>query len=235
MAVITFAHRGARLEAQENTIPAFRLALAAGTRALETDVWLNADGEVTCAHDAHVRHGMRRLKVATSSAEALAAAGVPRLSDVYDELGTDFDLSVDVKETRAGLPLLEVARRHGALERLWVCSPSVDELLTLRGERAVNLVHSTSKKALHRGVERHANDLAEADIDAINMHHTEWSAGLVSLYHRFELRCFAWDVQEVRHIRAVLAMGIDGIYCDRPDRMVATVGEWITESESGAT
>ena len=70
-------------------------------------------------------------------------------------------------------------------------------------------------------------------IDAINLHHTEWTAGLVSLFHRFDLRAFAWDTQEVRHIRAVLAMGIDAIYCDRPDRMVATVGEWITES--GAT
>ena len=56
-------------------------------------------------------------------------------------------------------------------------------------------------------------------------------AGLVSLFHRFDVRAFAWDTQEVRHIRAVLKMGIDAIYCDRPDRMVATVSEWTTGSE----
>jgi hypothetical protein len=33
-------------------------------------------------------------------------------------------------------------------------------------------------------------------------------------------------VQEVRHLRAVLAMGIDGVYSDHVDRMVATVAEW---------
>ena len=27
-------------------------------------------------------------------------------------------------------------------------------------------------------------------------------------------------------MRGVLAMGIDGIYCDRVDRMLAAVGEW---------
>ena len=49
----------------------------------------------------------------------------------------------------------------------------------------------------------------------------------VSLFHRFGVLAFAWDVQEVRHLRAVLRMGIDAVYCDRPDRMVATVSEWV--------
>ena len=42
----------------------------------------------------------------------------------------------------------------------------------------------------------------------------------------FELRAFAWDTQETRHILAMLRHGIDGVYCDRVDRMVAAVGEW---------
>ena len=58
----------------------------------------------------------------------------------------------------------------------------------------------------------------------MNMHHSDWTAGLVSLFHRFDVRAFAWDVQEVRQLRAVLRMDIDAVYCDRPDRMVATVG-----------
>ena len=37
---------------------------------------------------------------------------------------------------------------------------------------------------------------------------------------------FAWDTQEARHIRAVLRMDIDAVYCDRPDRMVARSSEW---------
>jgi glycerophosphoryl diester phosphodiesterase len=230
MAVITFAHRGARLEEPENSLAAFRRALEVGTRALETDVWLSRDGEVVCTHDATVRAGLRRRNVAQTTATQLAALGVPRLSDVYDALGTDYDLSVDLKEPAAGEPLLAVARRYGALERLWVCSPDVEELRPLRPERAVKLVHSTRRRKITSPLERHAHDLSELGIDAMNLHHTEWTAGLVALFHRFGIRAFAWDTQDARTIRAALRMQIDAVYCDRPDRMVAVVREWEEES-----
>jgi glycerophosphoryl diester phosphodiesterase len=231
MAVITFAHRGARLEEPENTIPAFRRALAAGASGIETDVWLSADGEVVCAHDPVVGKALRRRKIASTSAPALAGLGVPRMADVYDELGGAYECSVDVKTAAAAPALIEVARARGALSRLWVCSPHVDLLRTLREEPEVKLVHSQRRDAIAAPLERHAADLAAIGVDALNLHHSEWTAGLVSLFHRFDVKAFAWDTQEVRHIRAVLRMGIDAVYCDRPDRMVATVSEWVTEND----
>jgi glycerophosphoryl diester phosphodiesterase len=63
----------------------------------------------------------------------------------------------------------------------------------------------------------------------MNLHHSEWTAGLVALFHRFDVRAFAWDAQQVRHLRAMLQIDVDAVYCDSVDRMVATVAEW-TES-----
>jgi glycerophosphoryl diester phosphodiesterase len=229
MAVITFAHRGARLDEPENTIPAFRRALDAGVSGLETDVWASADGEVVCVHDGTVGRGLRKRRVSSTSAEALAPYGVPRMADVYAELGTAFECSVDVKDDVVAPALLGVARDAGALSRLWVCSPHVELLASLRSETDVKLVHSERRRAITAPLERHASDMASIGLDAMNMHHTDWTAGLVSLFHRFDIKAFAWDVQEVRHIRAVLAMGIDAVYCDRPDRMVATVAEFSPE------
>lgn len=229
VAVITFAHRGARLVEPENTIPAFRVALEAGASGIETDVWLSADGEVVCAHDPVVSRGMRRRRISATTADALATFGVPRFADVYDALGSAYECSVDVKSPDAAEALVAVARSYDALERLWVCSPDVALLESLRDEKRVNLVHSDRRAGVGPPLERHAFDLASAGIDAMNFHHTEWTAGLVSLFHRFDVKAFAWDTQEARHIRAVLAMGIDAVYCDRPDRMVATVSEWIAE------
>jgi glycerophosphoryl diester phosphodiesterase len=226
VAVITFAHRGARLEEPENTLPAFRRALDRGASGLETDVWLSVDGEVVCCHDAVVGRGLRRVKVAETAAAQLATLGVPRLADVYEELGTAFECSVDVKTPEAAAPLLDVARTYGALERLWACSPDVELLARLRAEPAVKLVHSDWRQSIAAPLERHAYDLSSSGIDAMNLHHTEWTAGLVSLFHRFDVRAFAWDVQETRQLRAVLKMGIDAVYSDRPERMVAVVGEW---------
>ena len=232
--VITFAHRGARLEEPENTIPAFERALRAGATGIETDVWRSADGEVVCAHDAVVRRGRRRHRIQQTTAAELAELAVPRMADVYEQLGTAYECSVDVKSPDAADALVDVARRFDALERLWVCSPDLELLSGLRPERKVKLVHSDRRAAIGAPLERHAYELASIGIDAMNLHHTEWTAGLVSLFHRFDVRAFAWDTQEARHIRAVLRMQIDAVYCDRPDRMVATVAEWSSGDGSDA-
>ncbi len=228
MAVITFAHRGARLIEPENTIAAFRVALEQGASGIETDVWLSSDGEVVCCHDPVVSRGIRRKRISSTTAEELATYGIPRFADVYAALGTSFECSVDVKSAEAADGLVEVGRAHDALERLWVCSPDVELLQRLRLEPRVKLVHSDRRHSISAPLERHAFDLSNAGIDAMNLHQAEWTAGLVSLFHRFDVRAFAWDAQEVRHLRAVLSMGIDAVYCDRPDRMVATVSEWVT-------
>jgi glycerophosphoryl diester phosphodiesterase len=228
MGPITFAHRGARLDEPENTLPAFRRALAAGVRGLESDAWLSGDGEVVLVHDGTVGRGLRRRKVPSTPAAELAEFGVPRLADLYSELGTDFELSIDVKDDAAVEPMLHVARVAGAdaVSRLWICSPDVGLLAALRDATGARLVHSERRDHIRSPLERHAYELRGLGADAMNMHHSDWSAGLVALFHRFGVLAFAWDVQEVRHLRAVLRMGIDALYCDRPDRMVATVGEW---------
>lgn len=228
MPPITFAHRGARTLEPENTLAAFRRALADGAGGLESDAWLAADGEVVLIHDPVARRGLRRARVARSTAEELRRFGVPRLADLYAECGAGFDLSIDVKDRAAARPMVEIARAAGAPERLWLCSSSREFLGELRAEVPdVRLVHSPGRaKVVPATFERLASDLAAAGLDALNLHHSDWTTGVVSLLHRFDLRAFAWDVQEMRHLRGVLAMGIDGIYCDRVDRMLAAVGEW---------
>jgi glycerophosphoryl diester phosphodiesterase len=226
---ITFAHRGARSEAPENTLPAFRRALEQGARGLETDAWLSGDREVVLAHDRVVRRGLRRRSVTSASADELVRFDVPRLADLYAELGSAFELSVDLKDRAAADPIVELARTAapGAPGRLWLCHPSVRFLAELRERMSdVKLVHSRRRRHIDAPLERHAATLAESGIDAMNLHYTEWTAGLVALFHRFEVRTFAWDVQQVRHLRAMLRMGLDAIYCDYVDRMVAIVADW---------
>ena len=98
----------------------------------------------------------------------------------------------------------------------------------------VRLVHSQTRSRLPDSVERHAADLAAGGIDVMNMHHSEWSRGLVALFHRFEVRSFAWDAQEVRHLQAMLRIGVDGLYSDHVDRMVRTVTDY-TATDRGPT
>ncbi|MEX2099993.1 MAG: glycerophosphodiester phosphodiesterase [Acidimicrobiia bacterium] len=227
MTPITFAHRGARSELPENTLPSFRRALELGARGLESDAHLSVDGEAVLVHDPVFRRGLRRIKVEAGTAAALEQYDIPRLTDLYRDLGASYELSIDLKTKGVDEPILAAARAVGAVERLWLCSPSVSRLRALREQSsAVKLVHSTRRSSITGPVERYAANLAEAHIDVVNFHHTEWTAGLVQLFHRFGVRTFAWDLQEVRHIRAALKMDLDGIYSDFVDRMVATVAEW---------
>ena len=224
---ITFAHRGARADLPENTLAAFARALERGARGLETDAHLSADGEPVLVHDATFRRGWRRIRVAGSTATDLAALDVPSLTDLYRDFGVAYELSIDLKTDGVEVPIVAAASAVDALERLWLCSPSVSRLRALREQStAVKLVHSTRRASISGPVERYAANLADAGLDVVNLHHTEWTAGLVELFHRFGVRAFAWDAQEVRQIRAVLTMGVDAIYSDHVDRMVATVAEF---------
>jgi glycerophosphoryl diester phosphodiesterase len=224
---ITFAHRGARADAPENTIEAFRLALTLGARGLESDARLSADGQVVLVHGAVAQRGWRRKRVNQTTASELADLEVPRLADLYSELGGDYELSLDVYDPAAGEVVIEVAREAGALERLWLCS-SKPALLVKLGEQApvAHLVHSVRRRKVEIPLERHAAQLAEMGIGVVNMHRSDWTAGLVGLFHRFDVRAFGWDAQEVRHLRELLAMDVDAVYSDHVARMVATVSEW---------
>jgi glycerophosphoryl diester phosphodiesterase len=229
VAPITFAHRGGRGDRPENTMTAFRDALARGCSGLESDVHVAGDGVAMLVHDPVIRRGLRRVRVASTPAAALSELGIPSLADLYAELGTDYDLSLDAKGPGSGPAMLRVAQAmgDGAVERLWICTADVEELEQLRAESpAVRLVHSVRRRVLGTDLERHAARLAAARVDALNMHRSDWSLGLVALFHRFGVRAFAWDVQEVRQLRDVLAMEIDAVYSDWVDRMVATVAEW---------
>lgn len=225
---IAFAHRGARTLEPENTIAAFRKALDQGATGLESDAWVSLDGEVVLVHDGVLRNGLRRVKVAETTALDLKAFGIPSLPDLYEECGSDFELSIDIKDRASAAKMIQIAAEQAAEARLWLCSPNQEFLTTLRGQStSVRLVYSPGRgKVLPATFERLAAELSEKGIDALNLHHSDWSKGVVSLMHRFELSAFAWDTQEIRHIRAALDLGIDGVYCDRTDRMMTTLHEW---------
>jgi glycerophosphoryl diester phosphodiesterase len=69
---LVVAHRGASIDAPENTLPAFELAWKQGAGAIEGDFRLTADGEVVCIHDPTTKRIWGGgLQVATSTLKEL--------------------------------------------------------------------------------------------------------------------------------------------------------------------
>jgi glycerophosphoryl diester phosphodiesterase len=226
---IAFAHRGARAHAPENTIEAFELARRLGATGLESDVWLTADGVAVLDHDGVVGGRLRRTPIDQLTRSALPDS-IPSMPELYAACGTGFELSLDVKDVAAVDRVVEAAHAAGddALGRLWLCHWELDTLASWRDRwPEVRLVHSTRMGRLELGAERHAADLARLGIDAVNLHHTEWTGGFVALYHRFEVLAFGWDAQFDRIMADLLGMGIDAIYSDHVDLLVAAVDRHI--------
>ncbi len=218
---ILFAHRGARAHAPENTIEAFTLGLRLGATGLESDVWLTADGVPVLDHDG-VISGWRKRPIAEFERSTLPPH-IPDLEQLLVECGTDYDLSLDLKDRRCATTVIDLVASSAPelLPRLWLCHPDHEFLADLRPYHAdVRLIDSTRRKRVPEGLERRAAALAAAGIDGINLHHTEWTGGFVTLVHRFGRRAFGWDMQFDHVLRPSMRMGLDAVYSDHVDVMV---------------
>ncbi len=219
---ITFAHRGARAHAPENTIEAFALALKLGASGLESDVWMTADGVAVLDHDGVVKRGVRKRPISDFRREELPGH-IPSLTELLAELGTGFHLSLDLKDADSALPIVDAvaAVDESMLERVWLCEPSLERVLELRTmtEAPVRLLQTTRLERIKGTPEQRADRLARHGIDGINLHRTDWNGGLTTLFHRFDLVAFGWDLQHEHDLRSGLRMGLDAVYSDYVDVM----------------
>ena len=195
-------------------------------------MWLTADGVPVLDHDGLVRaRRLGRLRSVPISAVPRAdlPEQVPTLAELYAECGTRYELSLDAKDHKAAEAVVAVARAagDGAHQRLWVCHPDWQLLARWRQDpdfAGVHLVNSTRRRDMRQGAERRAAQLAESGIDAVNLHYTDWTAGMAALFHRFGRYGFGWDAQHERIIRDLVRMGVDGVFSDHVDRLVDAMG-----------
>ena len=223
----------------DNSLATFQQSLAEGISGLESDLRRTADGIAVLSHHKALWHRARRRQIATRN-RAQLPAGLLELSQFYDNLGCDFELSLDVKAalrhdnsdhdyaTRSAAAARQCAHEieqqlsQPAVSRLWLCHEDWELLASWR-ERwpQVKLVNSTATKQLKHGLERRAAQLAEAGIDALNLPQQDWSKGFVTLVQRFGVLAFGWNAHLERVIAELLSYGIDGIYGDSPHKLLA--------------
>ena len=245
--MIGFAHRGAPAPYQrENTLPAFRRALAAGVAGVESDVWITADGVPVLHHDPVV--GVRRRRLTASQARDLPA-WIPSLPRFYAEVGAAFQFrfqfSLDIKghpgsSRQAAAAVIAAARAAGgsaAVRRLWLCG-SLPALRVWRElDDEVRLVNSTDLQTVTAmgGFDACARTLRAAGVDALNLRSREWkqpTARLVDVLHAHGLAAFGWDAQTTRTIRRLAGYGLDAVYCDHLARLVRLTGTDIADVPS---
>ena len=237
------AHRGGAALWPENSLTAFRGALALGVDALEFDVHLAADGEPVVIHDATLdrtttgRGAVRSLTVdrlqslrLLQHSGAASAETIPTLAQVL-ELARPTSVSVlpEIKLdlARAAYPDVErrivaLLRAHGFVGRATV--QSFDDA-TLRRVRAleptlrtmllVNRVRAATYASSPSDPVRWALDLEATDL-GVDFRLVD--AALVAAARAAGVRLAAWTVNGDDELRRMGALGVDLVMSDRPDR-----------------
>lgn len=207
-----FAHRGGRAHGPDNTLATFARALQQGADGLETDAWLTADGAVVLDHDGVHRAAERRHRPISEVRRADLPAHIPTLDEVYEQCGNGFDLAIDVRLPMVGDAVIGVARRHQALNRLWLVSATAADLGRWRPlSDEVHLAVSLRLVERRRSVMAAALDVGA---EAVNMRWPWWSRRLVRRLHDTGLLCFAYDIQSTGSLRRCRRLGIDGVFSD---------------------
>ena len=217
---IAFAHRGARAYVRENTLEAFQLGLRLGATGLESDVWITKDGIPVLDHDGVVQGRILKKPISNYLREDLPEH-IPTLRDLLLMTPPEVAISLDVKDDDSFEAVIsEIRSVHGAHSPfIYLCHPDIGVLENQRRKsQGISFVSSTRLSKLKKGPEMHAAHMRDLGVEVMNMHHTDWNGGLVALFQRFDLQCFAWDCQFARNIRDMAKIGINGIFSDWPDR-----------------
>ena len=236
------AHRGGALLWPENSLLAFRGALALGVDMVEADVQLTADGELVVIHDPTLERtttgsgpvrsarlaDLRALRLKGADGAATAEP-VPTLGELLDALApTRAGLLLEIKTGSEGAryegieaKVLALLRARGLVARTIVMAFEPDTL------RRVRELAPSVRTALLIGRGRTQRDRVwpaeaverarEVGAGHLGMNHRLLDADVVAAARRAGIMVAAWTVNEEADIRRVVALGVDVVITDRPD------------------
>ncbi len=241
------AHRGASAVRPENTLAAFAAACEMGAPYIELDVHMTADAVVVVCHDADLlRTAGAKIAIAQTALEAVRRADVgatfsadgehypfrgqglkvPTLAEVL-AAWPDRRFVVEIKQTAPSLvaPLLEVVESLHMTDKVLIASEHQEPLDELRA-----LAPAVPTNFSRFEVARFMQALAAGQTDfrppgqALQVPPSYEGFALVTpasvdFAHRLGVEVDVWTVNEVDEMKAMLALGADGIITDCPDRM----------------
>jgi glycerophosphoryl diester phosphodiesterase len=234
---LIIGHRGASLDAPENTLPSFQLAFEQGADGIEADFRLTADGEIVCLHDdatsrtarANVAVAgsaladLRRLDVGAWKGERWRGARIPALREVLGVLPEGCLLFIEVK---CGTEIIEPLRAVLAAssvspERLRILcfSPEVIRAAKeqLPGFRACLLVDYRFRGRWYPSRDEVLASLDQCGADGLaSRDRAILDASLVHSLRERSLEIHVWTVDSAKAARRLVALGVDSIMTNRP-------------------
>lgn len=235
--MLVIGHRGASGHAPENTLAAFRKAVALGATFIETDLQLSRDARFVAIHDATLNrtsngqgtvHDMtlaeiRRLDAGSWFGSEFAGERIPTLEELL-QFSKNHDVVFYLELKPAGSwggehALIGALRESGEIPRTVVISFDPSVVLNLRKIEPTLmtglLFDGQIGKPIEKALEVGARQLAVRG-DLV-------TPALLAAARKNDLQVVCWTVNQPAHMRMLMAAGVDGIMSDYPDRVVAAM------------
>lgn len=238
MGPMVIGHRGARLEAPENTLAGFSYAAALGVDAVEFDIRLSRDGELVVIHDATVdRTTNAGGEVSAFSAAELAAldarsgfdavplpCGVPTFDQVLDVLAPgSLRLMIEIKKDT---PEREAEIVREVLARLRARELADRATITSFDPIALEFVVQMAPSQRRGYIGAWDDDafletaLRLGCVQA-DMHHLTASGAMVRKAQKAGLAVVGWPCNSREEFDLVTAWGVDAVTTDSPSAVLA--------------
>lgn len=223
--------------APENTMAAFEAAITAGASAVEMDLRVTGDGHVVVIHDTTLNRTTNgRGNVARSRLSTLRSldAGswfdrkfsgeqIPTLEEVFDRLSPRIPLVLHVKVSGAAIEeqIVDLARVHGVVDRVTVCSQHRSVLANMKakepGIRTTLTRYFWDWRWWMRFV---VNRVVAVGAETISPKGSTVTEPMIAYFRNRGVVVRAWGVRSDESLAArLIRMGIDGMTFDRPDRL----------------
>ena len=219
--MLIYAHRGASVNHPENTLRAFRHALAIGVDGIELDVHATADGIPVVIHDQNVERTtdgvgyvdempLARMK----TFDAGDGEHVPTLAELLALVGDAARLDIEIKGAGIERAVLEVLAECPAVT--WAISSFAWD--TLRTVRELDPLAEIWPLAEHVG-----DDLiaiaAELASPAVSLFTGAYTTETAARLRDAGLRVVVWTVNDPREARRVADLGAFALCTDDPQRI----------------
>jgi glycerophosphoryl diester phosphodiesterase len=205
------AHRGASADERENTIPAFERAIELGADYVELDVQVAADGALVVFHDLDLdRLTPLRGPLRRRSFAELREHAIPLFEDVVELTRGRIGVMAELRSAY-------LFRRHDLIGRTTALLGDDDVLLSF-GRRTLQEARRrrpTLRVLQHVGYGvsiRAASRYAWA----VGFHDPRVTARGLARARRLGLETTVYTVNSASRMRALAAMGVSGIFSDRP-------------------
>jgi glycerophosphoryl diester phosphodiesterase len=232
--LIKVAHRGASGYYPENTRIAFEKAVEAGVDMIEMDCQLSRDGHVVIYHDENLRRvagvkgtvksktlqQLKRLDVGAKFKKSFKGQQILTLEEAMSFLAGKVDLNIEIKSPLRAPPGIE-------LKILFILSYYrylQHSIISSLDYRAVERVRELAPRArigviYARGINEDPFEIASRlGADSLHVEKGYATPDRIKQANGLGLKVFVWTVNEVAEMERFLALGVDGIISDYPEK-----------------